>query len=395
MFKRISVYFLTFLISACQTHSGQAKEIKAQKVYRITYEQETNDWYKQQAKLWQKEIEKNPASEEAWYNYYNANRYARFEEIDQPQRQAKLQKIIDDMGKAIPETYTYCLLKYWNTYNCQDLSLIEKAYALNPERPDTYYPFISESMVKGNEKQLQEFCEKLYKSKDIAPWLMNYNYNVLMSVDEKAVLFTNGDNDTYPVILLQRVKKVRPDVRVINTSLLLIKEYFENNVVKAGFKLDYNDIKEGLDKNNYRVQFVHKFVKKLIEKYPGKALCFAVTVYGDQLEPFKDNLYLTGLAFRYSKERIDNIALVKKNLEKMFRLDYMKTDIYNDLYPGKRLRAYTNLNYVSSMLLLMEHYKLSGDSDQALYWKNFAVKLATEAGRKQMVEEINKKFMLQ
>jgi hypothetical protein len=47
----------------------------------------------------------------------------------------------------------------------------------------------------------------------------NYAYNVLQSVEKDAILFTSGDNDTYPLLCLQTVYGIRHDVRIINIPL--------------------------------------------------------------------------------------------------------------------------------------------------------------------------------
>ncbi|HYC83678.1 MAG TPA: hypothetical protein VEB86_00590, partial [Chryseosolibacter sp.] len=223
--KRIKPLFLIALALtlSLSSHSKETPE-EIQVRTRII---QSHDWYKTQFELWKTELESDPSAG-AWLNHYAA---ARFSHMDK----SVLSLIEKGVANSFPNTLQSFLIASWNRgFTSEAFQLLLKARELDPKNV-----FVNSLLALHHEynldaEQRATVVNELWMSNGMSVSLMNYCYNVLMSVEDGAVLFTEGENMTLPMFLLQDLFRIRTDVQVINLDLLLETDYRERKLKQTG-----------------------------------------------------------------------------------------------------------------------------------------------------------------
>jgi hypothetical protein len=379
--KRILILLIIFI-----GYSALSKAQKPEKIYSIAKVFKPHEYFVQQAELWWKEIEKNKSNENAWYNYYRANRYCMLtckSASGQPNEDwAKESQYLKDpdqifglIEKNIPNTFTY--YRYKKMGYPSDSAMFNSmlnAYKINPGNSEIYDTFVTYYEMKGNVAKRKEFNEKLFAANEISSGFLAYGYNVLMSMKPNGIILTFSDNDTYPLWLLQDVLKVRPDITVLNNSLLTDPDYGNAMFKKLNMPLFSYSLNNGNPANREKdiVDFIFKNKPALTPLYVGLPAW-------RQINEYEKNLYLIGLVLEYSTTNIDNVAALKNNFENNYALNYIKNRFEYDI--SAELVDRMNINYLPGIFKLYEHYTLAGDLTNAKKMKELGLLIAQKSGQ--------------
>lgn len=104
--------------------------------------------------------------------------------------------------------------------------------------------FLDVRVYHNDNEAIKELADNLY-----SPFYLEMAKNYLNSCDTNSILFTNGDNDTFPLLYLQTKYKYRPDILIINLSLLNNNNYV--NHFRYGKILEADSLKLVLLPKNY------------------------------------------------------------------------------------------------------------------------------------------------
>jgi hypothetical protein len=319
---------------------------------------------------WMSQAEAAPKNEAAWFNYYRASRFVAEGSFDIEGAQTELNSIDQHMQKFNAGTWEQLIVEYWNSdRNPLKFPQLEQAYKLRPEDPITLRFMMGKEFLTGSMSQCSAFYSKWKNAGEAPKTTEIYAFNVLQSLPADAVIFTNGELDTYP--LIWQIKQNNSSVKVISLSFCSRPENRKVLFSNAGLMLPVNDTNSMADA---------LFIQRVASANPGKKIYVAASCGGAILEPIQDSLYCTGLAFRYSSTPLEHMNFLKNNVGTKMKLDQVGKGV-----GGKNrfdLSAATDLemNYYLPLLLAADQYAGAGNAEKAKELRAKATKIRLRAG---------------
>jgi DNA-binding SARP family transcriptional activator len=152
-----------------------------------------------------------------------------------------------------------------------------------------------------------------------------YARNMLIGLEKDAIIFTNGDNDTFPLWYIQDVEGYRTDVKVINLSLLNTTWYIKqcrDNEPKTPITWTDEQIHRltPVPTKDGWLQVRDLAVRHILGVNEWKRpIYFAVTVPQTTFEPYLDILEFEGLAHRFVRRKGKNMINMDKTIENIYR----------------------------------------------------------------------------
>ncbi len=380
--KKSTLLLAIGILSFLKTTNAQNPE----PIYSFATELKPVTWYSQQAIAWKKEIDKNSKNAYAWYNYYRATRnLARLDTSDNragKDKWAAEKKIVEEMGKVVPESFEYNLCQWMiggNDYKY--LPYLKKAASLGEDRPEIVSDMINIGETERDIKTRDKYAKVWYESKLASPGLLNYNYNVIIGLKPNAILLTVGDNDTYPIWQLQS-QGIRRDVSVLNLSLINI-DIYRDKIFKE-LNIPKWDTSMHSGKSIHHMNPYHaEIIKHIASNSKQLPVYVALTTGPEYTESIEDKLYLTGLAYEYNNKSLDNMAILKKNFEQLYALDYLDKSFYKDI--SAYYTDCVNQNYIVPMLNLYDHYVEAGELQKQEWIKNKIIALAKHSAEEKEI----------
>ncbi len=223
----VAVFAAVIVIGAFEPAETADVVSRPEKVQSLRIVGYGRDEYEELAKRWKEYNDAFP-SEDAYGYWMYAARYAK-----DPDYIKLLDKGLDKYPANPILLYLAGLKRLGAVDDHEGLQYLERSVAMDPTFMEPWFSLVIHYMQRGEMELMDVALRRLVEGDAISETVMDYCYNMLAGLHENAIIVTNGDNDTYPVWIFKRLMNHRPDVCIVNRSLLN-SEWYPLLIIKRG-----------------------------------------------------------------------------------------------------------------------------------------------------------------
>ena len=214
----------------------------------------------------------------------------------------ELNKGVQELKNIDKTSFEYHLYNYLKSpYNFDQIQSLREAESLNAYNFAVLSSFSAYHYIQGNEADLNNYLSKLYQGKYFNDNLLKNAELTLKSLPKNAVLISHGKDDTYPLLINQKIKKLRSDVEIISLDHLLSEDY-RLKLMKKGFDVPEREIIDT------------EFLKQIVLNNLNKNIVCSNTLPSPYLKAIDAKLFVIGFGFSSENIRSINVSFYEDEL---------------------------------------------------------------------------------
>ncbi|PWH86363.1 hypothetical protein DIT68_03740 [Brumimicrobium oceani] len=158
------------------------------------------------------------------------------------EQQQNMELQLKEIARINNNSFEYHLLNYQvGNYDFSKIESLEKAAFIRPNSAEVLKEFSAYFYITDREEKLNQYLKSLHSMRVFPMNLDLFAVNLLKSLPANTILISHGENDTYPLLIQQKIKNIRNDVEIISLEHLQSVEY-RKRLKKRGFKIPNNNI---------------------------------------------------------------------------------------------------------------------------------------------------------
>ena len=344
---------------------------KAEPIESIITNSHEAEWYAEQTKLWQAIVDTNTKDQNAWRNLFRATYYHELftNSFGENQDVSKTADILRKMEVEMPDSYVLNLSKCSFCLTTDSAAergdCIYRAIELMPEdasAEDVDRLACRLWSIDPENPLVKELFTKAYKKRWFPSRIMQYNRNMLQSMQPNALYFANGDVMLAPMKMMQDALEERQDVTVIPISYFHSPTYLDALYKRLNIKPLTIDVQDyGKYGEDWYKHFEADIIMYLI-KETNRPTYFSTDILSQTILD-KDSIYNEGLLLKYSPKQYNNFEVAMHNVKDVYQLEYLAVPdlVYDSWVTSQQL----DLNNVTLLSNLISKLRKRGDVAQA------------------------------